>query len=141
MVKSFAIGLPVFLLLDALWLGFISNRFYATQLGPWLRKSSDGAMAPYWTPALLFYVLVVAGIAAFVVPRVVAGGGSLAAALGWGALFGVVVYSAWDLTNYSVFRDWPLAVTVADMAWGAMVCALTTVAITVGTRWLGSAGA
>jgi uncharacterized membrane protein len=135
MLKSFAIGLPVFLLLDFVWLGVISSRFYAEQLGPWLRRAPDGSLAPFWTPALVFYVLVVVGLATFVAPRVAAGGGGLLAAAAWGALFGVVVYGAWDLTNYSVFKDWPLVVVVADMTWGATVCALTSVAMTLGARW------
>jgi uncharacterized membrane protein len=135
MLLSVTVGLPVFLLLDFVWLGIVSRQFYADQLGPWLRRGTDGAMAPLWTPALLFYVLVVVGIAAFVTPRVVASGGGLVAAASWGALFGLVVYGAWDLTNYSVMRDWPLAIVAADMAWGAVVCAVTSAAITLGARF------
>ena len=135
MLKSFAVGLPVFLVLDFVWLGVVSSRFYADQLGPWLRRAADGSMAPLWTPALVFYVLVVVGLAAFVAPRVTAGGGGVLVATGWGALFGLVVYGAWDLTSYSVMKDWPFGVVVADMAWGATVCAATTVAMTIGERW------
>jgi uncharacterized membrane protein len=135
MLKSIAAGLPVFLLLDFVWLGVVSNRFYAAQLGPWLRKAPDGSMAPLWTPALAFYVLAVVGIAAFVTPRVDAAGGGLVAAAAWGAFFGLVVYSCWDLTNYSVLKDWPFAVVVADMSWGAVVCGATTVAMTLASRW------
>jgi len=134
MWRSFAVGLPVFLVLDFVWLGIVSRRFYADQLGPWLRRSPEGTLAPLWTPALVFYVLVCVGIAAFVTPRVVASGGGLLAAASWGALFGVVVYAAWDLTNYSVMRDWPLAIVVADMAWGAIVCAITSTAMAMAAR-------
>jgi len=136
MLKSFALGLPVFLALDMVWLGVVSTRFYASQLGPWLRRSPDGSLAPLWVPALVFYVLVVVGLSVFVAPRVADSGGSVLAAAGWGALFGVVVYSAWDLTNYSVLKDWPVALVAADMSWGAVVCALSTVAMTLGVRWL-----
>jgi uncharacterized membrane protein len=135
MLKAFVAGLPVFLLLDFVWLGVVSNRFYAEQLGPWLRRGPEGGMAPLWVPALAFYVLVVVGLAVFVIPRVAGSGGSLAAAAGWGALFGLVVYSAWDLTNYSVLKDWPLAVVLADLSWGAVVCGATTVAMTLAERW------
>jgi uncharacterized membrane protein len=131
MLRAIAIGLPVFLLLDGIWLGVVAKGFYARQLGPWLRTGPGGEMAPLWAPALAFYALVVVGIAAFVLPRVSAAGGGVASALGWGALFGLVVYSAWDLTNYSVLKDWPLPVTLADLAWGATICAITTAAMVI----------
>jgi uncharacterized membrane protein len=135
MLKAFAVGLPVFLVMDFVWLGLVSSRFYADQLGPWLRRGADGSMAPLWTPALVFYVLVVVGLAVFVSPRVTASGGGVLAAAAFGALFGVVVYGAWDLTNYSVMKDWPFAVVVVDMTWGAVVCGVTSVAMTLGARW------
>jgi uncharacterized membrane protein len=137
MFRSFALGLPVFLLLDLVWLGIISRRFYADQLGPWLRRGPDGGLSPLWTPALLFYVLVVVGIVAFVAPRVATSGGGLLAAAGWGALFGAIVYAAWDLTNYSVLQGWPLAIVAVDMAWGATICAVTSIVMTIATRWRG----
>jgi uncharacterized membrane protein len=135
MLTSFGVGLPVFLALDFVWLGLVSTRFYASHLGPWLRRAEDGSMAPQWTPALVFYGLVVVGLTVFVVPRVAAAGGGLVAAAAYGALFGLVVYGCWDLTNQSVLKDWPVAVTVVDMAWGSVVCGLTSVAMAIGARW------
>jgi uncharacterized membrane protein len=133
-MKAFAVGVLTFLALDFAWLGFIGRGFYAAQLGPWLRKGADGAMAPLWTPAVAFYLLAVLGLSAFVLPRVAAEGGSPLAALRWGALFGLVVYSCWDLTNYSVLKDWPLPITLVDLAWGTIACALTATAMSFAAR-------
>ena len=38
-------------------------------------------------------------------------------------LVGVIGFGVYDLTNYATINNWPLALTVVDMAWGAFVCA------------------
>ena len=55
----------------------------------------------------------------FVAPRA----NSLSGAAILGALFGLVVYGVYDLTNYSTLREWPLRLTIADIVWGAVACA------------------
>jgi uncharacterized membrane protein len=45
--------------------------------------------------------------------------GSWMHALLFGALFGLVCYATYDLTNLAVTKDWPLLVTLVDLAWGA----------------------
>ena len=42
-------------------------------------------------------------------------------AVGRGALFGLVAYATYDLTNQATMRDWPWRVTLVDLAWGAFV--------------------
>lgn len=120
MVKQVAAGLLTWFALDYVWLGLLMNGFYKSQLGTLARKSGD-AFAPIWPPAILLYVLVVVGIAVFVLPR--AAGGPVWHAAGWGAVFGVIAFGVYDLTNYATLNNWPLALTVVDMAWGAVVCA------------------
>jgi uncharacterized membrane protein len=41
----------------------------------------------------------------------------------FGALFGLVCYATYDLTNLAVAKDWPLLVTIVDLAWGAVLAA------------------
>jgi uncharacterized membrane protein len=41
----------------------------------------------------------------------------------FGALFGLVCYATYDLTNLAVTKDWPLLVTIVDLAWGAVLSA------------------
>ena len=38
-----------------------------------------------------------------------------------GALFGLIAYATYDLTNQATLRDWPWRVTFTDLAWGAFV--------------------
>ena len=45
-----------------------------------------------------------------------------------GALFGLVTYATYDLTNLATLRDWPLLVTIVDLAWGTILAAGTAAA-------------
>ena len=47
----------------------------------------------------------------------------------YGAFLGLFAYATYDLTNQATLKNWPLAVTVADLCWGTF---LTAVAATVG---------
>lgn len=42
-------------------------------------------------------------------------------ALGLGALFGVICYAIYDLTNLATLEDWPVYVTVVDLIWGGFI--------------------
>jgi uncharacterized membrane protein len=117
-LTSLAASILGFVVLDGLWLGLVMKDFYRTQLMP-IGRMSDGGFAPLWLPAIAVYVLLGIGIAVFVVPRA---SGVLGAA-GLGALFGLVVYGVYDLTNYATLAQWPAIVTVADIAWGTFACA------------------
>ena len=64
--------------------------------------------------------LIVLGLALFALPRVRYG--SVIEAAGWCAVFGVICYSVYDLTNYSTMQGFPLKVVAIDMIWGGVVC-------------------
>ena len=74
------------------------------------------------TPAALFYILHISGIAVFVLP-LARQRASLWAACAYGAFFGICAYGTYDLTNQAVLRVWTTQLTVIDMAWGAFVTA------------------
>jgi uncharacterized membrane protein len=116
-----ALTAGVFLLLDALWLGLLMGEFYKRHLGDLARRAGPD-FDPIWWAAGLVYVVLIAGIVTFVLPK--AEGRPLAAA-GWGALFGLVTYGTYDLTCQAVIRDWPVVMTVVDMTWGAIICGIT----------------
>jgi uncharacterized membrane protein len=37
------------------------------------------------------------------------------------ALFGFVTYATYDLTNLATVKNWPVLITVMDMAWGTVL--------------------
>lgn len=110
------LSLPVLVVGDLLWLGFIMRDFYRAHLGHLM------ADVVYWPPALLFYLMYPLAVVYFVVlPQAHAGLGKV---MFMSALLGAFAYATYDLTNHATLRDWPLAVTVADVLWGAFLTAL-----------------
>lgn len=107
--------------LDFLWLTTMTRLFYRPRLGALLNEQ------PVWPPALLFYVLYGVGLLAFVLRPALSDGTGLPTVFFWGCLFGLVAYGTYDLTNHATIRDWPLAVTVVDMAWGAFISGVSVV--------------
>ena len=128
-LKLAAVGALAFMVLDGLWLGVLMKNFYRDQLAPIMRLS-EGAIAPNWPAALVVYALLGAGIALFVIPRAP----TLGSAAGYGALFGLVVYGVYDFTNYSTLRQWPFALTLADVAWGAAASAACAAVVRMAAR-------
>ena len=119
-MTSFLIALLSFVVLDGLWLGVVMSGFYRTALGPIARTAADGSLAPLWLVAAPVYVLLALGELVFVMPR--AAGGGVLAEMGFGALFGLVVYGVYDLTNWSVLKDYGATVAIVDIAWGTFAC-------------------
>lgn len=115
MLYIYVIVVPMFALLDVLWLGVIAKDFYQTRLGHLLGPVQ-------WYPAILFYLIYAAGVMYFAVhPALVAH--SLSKATLLGALLGFFAYATYDLTNHATLRDWPTAVTVVDIIWGTVLTA------------------
>jgi uncharacterized membrane protein len=117
--RHFVIVLVSFLLLDAVWLGLVAPRFYQSQIGFLLRD------VPNWYAAGAFYLVYIAGLTTFVVTPAIRQGSPRQGA--WrGALFGLVTYATYDLTNLATIEGWPLLVTLVDLVWGSALCATTT---------------
>ncbi len=119
--KLYLIALPVFFAIDMVWLGLVAKGFYRTQLGALTRERVG------WAAAIVFYLLFIVGLVVFVVAPAMDDGSWLRALL-YGALFGLIAYATYDLTNLATLRDWPLLVTVVDLIWGAVLAAAVSVA-------------
>lgn len=111
----------VFLGLDAIWLSQVALGLYRREIGGLLLAQ------PNLPVAGLFYLLFVVGIVLLVVQPAVATGG-WTTALWMGALLGLVAYGTYDITNLSTLRGWSLTVTAIDIAWGAVLTAVASVA-------------
>jgi len=115
-IKLYIIALPIFLILDGLWLGVIAKSFYAKQIG-FLFKTDIN-----WIAALIFYLLFIAALILFVINPAI-DKNSITHALLFGALFGFITYATYDLTNLATLKDWPIMVTIVDLIWGSFVTA------------------
>ncbi|MBP7740930.1 DUF2177 family protein [Candidatus Woesebacteria bacterium] len=119
-LKLYAIALPVFFAIDMIWLGLVAKKFYAKYLGFIMSPTVN------WPAALIFYLLFIVGIVIFVITPALKQQSLLNAAL-LGALFGLITYATYDLTNLATIKNWPLIVTVVDMIWGATLSTLISV--------------
>lgn len=106
--------LPVFFVIDMIWLGWLSGDFYQRHIGHLLGPVN-------WQAAQSFYLVFIAGIVLFSVRPGLAANSPKIAGL-WGALFGFFTYATYDLTNYATLRDWPAIVVIVDIAWGTVLC-------------------
>lgn len=128
-IVAYAGSAIVMLALDAIWLTTMVPRLYKPALGDLL------ADPPNLPVAALFYLLYVVGIVFFAVLPAVEHRSWLAA-LGTGALLGLVAYGTYDFTNLSTLKNWPLTLSLVDVAWGAVVTSLAATAGYAATMWL-----
>jgi uncharacterized membrane protein len=115
-IRLYAIALPVFFAMDMVWLGFVAKGFYRDQLGGLMKAEIN------WIAAGAFYLLFVVGLVLFVIAPALEKNSWLHA-LVLGALFGLITYATYDLSNLATLKDWPLLVTLVDMVWGAVLAA------------------
>ena len=103
----YAISVPIFFIIDMIWLGLIARPFYQSQLADFLGPVN-------WIAALIFYFVFLLGLTFFaILPAVQAGQWQVG--LLYGAMFGFFTYATYDLTNLATLKDWPLIVVVVDI--------------------------
>ena len=114
LLKLYLATFIAFFVIDMVWLGLVARSFYRSHLG-FLMAASPNLIA-----AASFYLLFVVGILFFVVVPGLEDD-SLRATLLRAALFGLITYATYDLTNLATVRDWPVLLTIVDMIWGTFL--------------------
>ena len=120
--------LVAFLALDAIWLSRMGDLLYRPTMGDMLL---DGFRL---APALLFYAIYVVGLVHFGVTPGLTGGA--VATVGNAALFGLVAYATYDLTNQATLKNWSTTLTLADLAWGTFASVVAASVGRAATLWL-----
>jgi len=120
LIKLYLIALPIFFIIDMIWLGLIATNFYKSQIGMLMKPDIN------WTAAIIFYLLFIGGLVFFAIEPAVAKS-SWTTALFLGAFFGFITYATYDLTNLATLKDWPILVSIVDMAWGTVLGASVSV--------------
>jgi uncharacterized membrane protein len=111
----------VFLAIDFVWLNWIAKNLYSEKIGHLLAEN------PNLIAAGVFYLLfVAASLVLAVLPGYEAQ--SLTKTIMLGAIFGMITYATYDLTNLATLKDWPLSVTIIDIIWGTSLSTATAVA-------------
>ena len=115
---TYIVSVPVFFIVDMIWLGVIAKGFY--------RKALESLITPdiNWIAAIIFYLLFLVGVLIFaLLPGMERR--SLVYTIGMAALFGFIAYATYDLTNLATLRNWPLMLSIVDMIWGSFLSAST----------------
>jgi uncharacterized membrane protein len=98
-LKLYFLTLLIFLGIDSFWLGFIAPKFYRSQIGHLMAEDANLIAAG------IFYLLFVGALMYFVIEPTVSLREKRSVILR-GALFGLVTYATYDLTNLATLRDW-----------------------------------
>jgi uncharacterized membrane protein len=113
-LATYAATTIVMLLLDLLWLGVIAAPLYQQGLSHLMAEQ------PNLIAAAIFYALFPVGLMLFaVLPQAMQP--HWPKALAMAAAFGFFCYATYDLTNLATLRQWPLSLSLLDMAWGSTV--------------------
>lgn len=119
-VQLYALAAAVFVAMDMIWLTQVANGFYKEKLGKLLAEKAS------LLPAVAFYALFIVGLVVFVIKPGLEQGMSTVA---WrAALFGLVTYATYDLTNQATLKNWPGIITVVDMIWGMVLATVVCTA-------------
>jgi len=129
LVYLYLLTLPVFFVIDMLWIGFLAKGFYRNNLGHLLRPDIN------WTAALIFYIIYIVGILIFATLPALEKH-SLSHAVVMGALFGFFAYATYDLSNLATLKDWPINVVFVDIVWGMFLTASVASASFFIGRWI-----
>jgi uncharacterized membrane protein len=126
-IISYISVLIVFGVIDAGWLTFVGPLLYRPVLSDILAPSVRLA------PAIAFYLSYPIGVLVFaVVPGLRTG--SALSTLSLALLFGAIAYGTYDLTNYATLRNWTLLITIIDIAYGALLSGIASIAAYVLVR-------
>ncbi|NJO37360.1 MAG: DUF2177 family protein [Rhizobiales bacterium] len=128
-LAAWGVTAVVFLVIDAIWLGLVATSFYARALGDlMLTQPKLGIAALFYIGYTFAVVLLVSAPAAR--------SGSLGQSLLYGAVFGLAAYGTYDITNMSTLKNWPVAMSLVDMAWGTFLTAVAAAAGFVTYRYV-----
>lgn len=121
MIKMYLIALVIFVIIDGIWLGFIAKDLYRKELGHLLASNSN------WTAAVIFYLLFLVGLVYFVINPGIEKESIMTVVIS-GALFGLLTYATYDLTNLATLKEWPLKITIIDLIWGTSLSTIVSTA-------------
>ena len=123
----YGICTAAFFAMDFVWLSTAVPKLYQPALGVYGEKPPYLLLAkPNVAVAAAFYLLYIVGLLALaIIPGIREG--AVMGALWRGALFGLIAYATYDLTNLSTLANWPVTITMVDMVWGLVLNSVVAV--------------
>jgi uncharacterized membrane protein len=131
-IKLYFVAFFSFIIVDAVWLGFVMRKFYTAQLMG-IGRISEGKIEPVIWAAVLVYVVLSLGVVEFVLPKT-GFDSNFGVTFLTGALMGLVVYGTYDFTNMATLKDWTVTLALTDVCWGMFLTGM----VSAFTRYVGS---
>lgn len=107
----------IFLVLDAVMLTMVLQPLFRSHIGALMLDS------PRLVSAAMFYAGYVAGLM-YLVSLPALRAGDPVQALVNGAILGALAYGTYELTSYTILKDWYLSMVLVDTTWGAVLTGL-----------------
>ena len=123
LIITYTMTLVIFTGIDFIWLGFIAQGYYRSQIGHLI---ADKINVP---GAIAFYAVYALGLMIFAIQPAILAGGPLKA-FTTGVVFGLFCYATYDLTNLATLKNWSLPLSLLDMTWGALLSGATATIVT-----------
>lgn len=120
-LAAYAAIFLVMLAIDMLWLSVIAKPLYQAGIGHLM------AAKPNLVAAGLFYIIFPVGLMFFAVSP-------YGASPDWNrvlisaAVFGFFAYATYDLTNLAIMKNWPISLSLIDVAWGTFASTISAAA-------------
>ena len=117
-LTAFLTIIVVMFVLDIIWLSMVAKPIYQQGIGHLM------AAQPNLLYATLFYLVYAFGLMRFaVIPNI--GLHGIKSTFLAAAIFGFFVYASYDLTNLALLKDWPLKMSLIDIAWGTLLSGIS----------------
>lgn len=128
-ILHFILTIPIFFIIDLIWLGFLGRPLYKKYIGHLMTENVN------WTAAIIFYLLFIIGILIIAVyPALKIN--KVSYALLYGAFFGFFTYMTYELTNMAVIKDWSWQIVPIDIIWGTILCTLVSLTSFYIGKWI-----
>ena len=111
---SFIFVSIIFLIIDIIWLSITVKSLYRPALGNLLNDK------PVMWAAALFYIIYMLGLTLIILKPAI-DNESIIQAFWTGAIFGIVAYGTYNLTNMATIKNWSASIVWIDMLWGGIL--------------------
>ena len=118
-IKVFLIAIIIFLILDFIWLGLVAKNLYQNEIGTLLKTKFN------FVAAFIFYIIFIIALTIFVIIPAI-NNNSLKEVILLGAIFGLVTYATYDLTNFATLEGFTIKIVIIDLLWGTTLGTLTS---------------
>lgn len=117
-IAAYGAVFTIMLVIDLLWLRVIAKPLYQKGIGHLMADS------PKVFAAAVFYIIFPIGLMFFAVAPFGAEP-DVKRVLISAAVFGFFAYATYDLTNLAIMKNWPLSLSLIDVAWGTFASAVS----------------